>query len=102
MPFGWGSEHISSFFRITTIESLLTFLGRLTCIYICCHNQVVTVSTEDILPVNPDILEGVDDLLQLSYLNEPSVLHNLQLRYACDKIYVSVVNEFCYWVLVDK
>lgn len=77
-------------------------LGRLTCIYICCHNQVVTVSTKDILPVNPNILEGVDDLLQLSYLNEPSVLHNLQHRYTCDKIYVSVVNEFCYWVLVDK
>eukprot|EP00268_Persea_americana_P033900 TRINITY_DN33547_c0_g1_i3.p1 TRINITY_DN33547_c0_g1~~TRINITY_DN33547_c0_g1_i3.p1 ORF type:complete len:1225 (-),score=304.05 TRINITY_DN33547_c0_g1_i3:415-4089(-) len=48
---------------------------------------VVTVSNENILPANPDILEGVDDLLQLSYLNEPSVLHNIRQRYACDKIY---------------
>lgn len=28
LPFGWGSEYISSFFRITTIESLLTFAGK--------------------------------------------------------------------------
>ncbi|GFQ06239.1 myosin-2 [Phtheirospermum japonicum] len=46
--------------------------------------SVVTVRTLDILPANPDILEGVDDLIELSYLNEPSVLHNLQYRYAQD------------------
>lgn len=42
----------------------------------------------ELLPANPDILEGVDDLIQLSYLNEPSVLHNLQFRYSQDLIYV--------------
>lgn len=42
----------------------------------------------ELLPANPDVLEGVDDLMQLSYLNEPSVLHNLQHRYAQDIIYV--------------
>ena len=60
----------------------------------CYYDQVVTVSNENILPANPDILEGVDDLLQLSYLNEPSVLHNIRQRYACDKIYVSVINYY--------
>ncbi|XP_060191105.1 myosin-2-like isoform X3 [Lycium barbarum] len=49
--------------------------------------SVVTVSVEEVLPANPDVLEGVDDLMQLSYLNEPSVLHNLQHRYARDIIY---------------
>ncbi|KAG8364986.1 hypothetical protein BUALT_Bualt18G0055600 [Buddleja alternifolia] len=49
--------------------------------------SVVTVPTEELLPANPDILEGVDDLIQLSYLNEPSVLHNLQYRYSQDIIY---------------
>jgi hypothetical protein len=39
-------------------------------------------------PANPDILEGVDDLIKLSYLNEPAVLHDLTHRYAQDKIYV--------------
>lgn len=49
--------------------------------------SVVPVSTTELLPANPDILEGVDDLIQLSYLNEPSVLHNLQYRYSRDIIY---------------
>ncbi|GAB2284575.1 hypothetical protein Dimus_019029 [Dionaea muscipula] len=49
--------------------------------------KVVKVSTAELLPANPEILEGVDDLIQLSYLNEPSVLHNLQYRYSHDMIY---------------
>ncbi|XP_020242077.1 myosin-1-like [Asparagus officinalis] len=43
--------------------------------------------TEALLHANPSILDGVDDLMQLSYLNEPSVLYNLQYRYARDMIY---------------
>ncbi|XP_015082008.1 myosin-2-like isoform X1 [Solanum pennellii] len=49
--------------------------------------SVVTVPVGEVLPSNPDVLEGVDDLMQLSYLNEPSVLHNLQHRYVRDMIY---------------
>jgi myosin-5 len=45
------------------------------------------VARTELLPAIPDILEGVDDLIQLSYLNEPSVLHN-QFRYSQDLIYV--------------
>ncbi|XP_016182023.1 myosin-1 isoform X2 [Arachis ipaensis] len=45
------------------------------------------VSRLALLPANPDILEGVDDLIQLSYLNEPSVLYNLKSRYTQDLIY---------------
>ncbi|KAL5730550.1 Myosin-1 [Ranunculus cassubicifolius] len=33
------------------------------------------------------LLDGADDLMQLSYLHEPSVLYNLQYRYNQDKIY---------------
>ncbi|WVZ66362.1 hypothetical protein U9M48_015595 [Paspalum notatum var. saurae] len=51
------------------------------------NGKVLTVSPERLLPANPDILDGVDDLIQMSYLNEPSVLHNLQLRYSRDLIY---------------
>ena len=47
------------------------------------------MSTEDLFPANPDILEGVENLIQLSYLNEPSVLFNLRVRYSQDVIYVS-------------
>ncbi|ONM58433.1 Myosin-2 [Zea mays] len=46
------------------------------------NGKVLMVSPEQLLPANPDILDGVDDLIQMSYLNEPSVLYNLQLRYS--------------------
>ncbi|KAJ4830636.1 hypothetical protein Tsubulata_036747 [Turnera subulata] len=49
--------------------------------------KVVKVKSDSLVPANPDILDGVDDLMQLSYLNEPSVLYNLQYRYNNDTIY---------------
>ncbi|KAJ2658438.1 Myosin type-2 heavy chain 1 [Coemansia sp. RSA 1200] len=36
---------------------------------------------------NPPLLEGIDDLTSLSHLNEPAVLHNLQVRYGMHNIY---------------
>ncbi|XP_024403089.1 myosin-3 isoform X2 [Physcomitrium patens] len=50
-------------------------------------HQIIRVNVTRLKPANPDILEGVHDLIKLSYLNEPSVLHNLEFRYAHDKIY---------------
>ncbi|XP_017701265.2 myosin-1-like isoform X1 [Phoenix dactylifera] len=49
--------------------------------------KVLRVSVENLLPANPDILDGVDDLIRLSYLNEPSVLHNLEYRCSRDLVY---------------
>ena len=49
---------------------------------------------ESLVPANPDILVGVDDLMQLSYLNEPSVLFNLQYRYNQNMIYVSLILQY--------
>ncbi|KNA06986.1 hypothetical protein SOVF_176050 [Spinacia oleracea] len=49
--------------------------------------NVIKVLKTELLPANPDILDGVDDLIQLSYLNEPAVLSNLQYRYSRDLIY---------------
>ena len=34
-----------------------------------------------VFPRNPDIFAGIADLADLSYLNEPSVLHNLRTRF---------------------
>ncbi|EMS56234.1 Myosin-2 heavy chain [Triticum urartu] len=51
------------------------------------NGEVLTLPSERLLPANPDILDGVDDLIQMSYLNEPSVLYNLQYRYSRDHIY---------------
>ncbi|XP_010278385.1 PREDICTED: myosin-2 isoform X1 [Nelumbo nucifera] len=60
--------------------------GEDMCVLIS-DGSVVTVSKGNLLPANPDILNGVDDLIQLSYLNEPSVLYNLQYRYAHNMVY---------------
>ncbi|MCH80458.1 myosin-J heavy chain-like, partial [Trifolium medium] len=49
--------------------------------------NVLKVKDESLVSANPDILDGVDDLMQLSYLNEPSVLYNLQHRYNQNMIY---------------
>lgn len=62
--------------------------------------KALNVSSENILPANPDILDGVDDLTQLSYLNEPSILYNLQNRHSHNAIYtkagpvILAVNPF--------
>lgn len=53
---------------------------------------MLKVKAENLIPANPDILDGVDDLMQLSYLNEPSVLYDLEYRYNQDVIYVSVTK----------
>ncbi|KAH1127570.1 hypothetical protein AAZX31_06G236400 [Glycine max] len=51
------------------------------------NGNVMKVVRSEILPANPDVLEGADDLNKLCYLNEPSVLHNLKLRYSQGMIY---------------
>lgn len=62
--------------------------------------QVMRVARIELLPANPDLLEGVDDLIQLSYLNEPSVLHNLQFRYSQDMIYVCFLLWLVFPILI--
>jgi len=47
----------------------------------------LTVPVAKLYPANPDILEGAEDLTQLSYLNEPAILHDLNHRYGGDSIY---------------
>ncbi|KAK3012885.1 hypothetical protein RJ639_009235 [Escallonia herrerae] len=75
-----GKWELGKILSTTGTESLLTL----------SEGKVLKVNTESLLPANPDILDGVDDLMQLSYLNEPSVLYNLQYRYNRDMIYVSI------------
>ncbi|KAI8968865.1 Myh11 protein, partial [Mycotypha africana] len=40
-----------------------------------------------IQPMNPPKFDMVDDMAELTYLNEPSVIHNLTVRYKSDHIY---------------
>lgn len=51
----------------------------------------VTIKSEQDLPPlrNPAILIGQNDLTALSYLHEPGVLHNLEVRYVQTNIVVA-------------
>ena len=50
-----------------------------------------TVSKDDIQKMNPPKFDKVEDMAELSFLNEASVLYNLKARYYSDLIYVSVL-----------
>ncbi|KAJ0751279.1 putative myosin ATPase [Helianthus annuus] len=54
--------------------------------------SAITISTGEILPANEKHLDDVEDLVELCYLNEPSVLHNLKYRYSRDVIYSKAGN----------
>lgn len=42
--------------------------------------------------MNPPEMDGIDDMANLTHLNEPSLLHNLEYRYNSGDIYVRARN----------
>ena len=68
--------------RVSVIHSLLVL-------------QVVSKSA-NIYPKDPEFpTDGVEDMTRLSYMHEPGVLQNLQIRYTINEIYVRLHNCFC-------
>ncbi|KAK9162440.1 hypothetical protein Syun_003342 [Stephania yunnanensis] len=57
--------------------------------------KVLTMPKGTILPANPNILKDTDDLVQLSFLNELSVLHNLFYGYSQRKSYIYKIIARC-------
>lgn len=51
-----------------------------------------TFSKDDIQKMNPPKFEKVEDMAELTCLNEASVLHNLKDRYYSELIYVSAMS----------
>lgn len=49
--------------------------------------EVVAAPAAAVVPANPELLDQVDDLTALSFLNNPSILHALRRRYGADGIY---------------
>ncbi|GME97247.1 unnamed protein product [[Candida] boidinii] len=49
--------------------------------------ETITINTEDLQRRNPPKFDNCDDMASLTYLNEPSVVYNLQQRYQNDSIY---------------
>lgn len=52
-------------------------------------NKKVVVNKDDIQKMNPPRFNKVEDMAELTCLNEASVLHNLKDRYYSSLIYVS-------------
>ena len=73
------------------------FLWNLTFADFCVKNarfgllQEKTVKKDTIQQMNPPKFEKVEDMANLTYLNEASVLHNLRSRYTGGFIYVSEI-----------
>jgi len=57
--------------------------------YSYCCSKDKTIKKDTIQQMNPPKFEKIDDMANLTYLNEASVLHNLRSRYNAGLIYVS-------------
>ena len=51
--------------------------------------QTKTFKKDDIQQMNPPKYERIEDMANMTYLNEASVLYNLKSRYQAGLIYVS-------------
>ncbi|VDM60142.1 unnamed protein product [Angiostrongylus costaricensis] len=54
---------------------------------ICDSGKTVTISKDDVQKANPPKFDKVEDMSELTHLNEASVLHNLKERYFSSLIY---------------
>ncbi len=54
------------------------------------NGKKITVNKDDIQKMNPPKFSKVEDMAELTCLNEASVLHNLKERYFSGLIYVSM------------
>ncbi|XP_050723307.1 unconventional myosin-Va-like isoform X3 [Eriocheir sinensis] len=72
--------------------------GSVTVIFEDGQTEKIKVKSDDDVPPlrNPDILIGENDLTSLSYLHEPAVLYNLQVRF-CNQ---NAIYTYCGIVLV--
>ena len=55
-------------------------------------NEKKVLKKDQVQQVNPPKFEKCEDMSNLTYLNEASVLHNLKARYYSNLIYVSIIN----------
>lgn len=52
-----------------------------------------TVGVNDVQKMNPPAFDKIEDMAELTCLNEASILHNLRERYRCNLIYVSLIHR---------
>lgn len=54
--------------------------------------ETKTLAAKDVYLAEPRTAAGVEDMVRLSYLHEPGVLHNLGFRYSMNEIYTYTGN----------
>jgi myosin protein heavy chain len=80
----WLRDPATAFVRGWVVEDLPG--GRL--LVQCDNGSQQEVDAEAVDKVNPAKFDKADDMAELTHLNEPSVIHNLHMRYQADLIYV--------------
>lgn len=58
-------------------------------VVVAASGEIRTVPLNQLSPMNPPQFDGVEDIADLTHLNEASVVENLRLRYGAASIYVS-------------
>lgn len=54
-----------------------------------------TVPVDTLSPMNPPQFDNVEDIAELTHLNEASVVNDLRQRYGSGSIYVSAHLSYC-------
>jgi hypothetical protein len=80
----WLRDPTTAFVRGWIVEELPD--GRL--LVQCDNGTQQEVDADAVDKVNPAKFDKADDMAELTHLNEPSVIHNLHMRYQADLIYV--------------
>lgn len=80
----WLRDPTSAFVRGWVVQDLAD--GRL--LVQCDNGTQQEVDGDAVDKVNPAKFDKADDMAELTHLNEPSVIHNLHMRYQADLIYV--------------
>ena len=80
----WLKDPTAAFVRGWVVEDLPE--GKI--LVQCDNGTQQEVEAETVDKVNPAKFDKADDMAELTHLNEPSVIHNLHMRYQADLIYV--------------
>ncbi|KAI8938488.1 hypothetical protein NX059_004380 [Plenodomus lindquistii] len=93
----WLRDAATAFVRGWVVEELPE--GQL--LVQCDNGSQQQVDADAVDKVNPAKFDKADDMAELTHLNEPSVIHNLHMRYQADLIYtysglfLVTINPYC-------
>ena len=103
----WPSQNIQTLLTYINLVKIY-FTGTLQsddgkkAIVTIGHEKKV-VKSENIAQINPPKFEKCEDMANLTYLNEASVLWNLKSRYQANLIYVRLfytINSYFIWIAI--